>query len=89
MCENWSLILTEEHRLWASEKRVLWRIFGPKTGEVNRRLEKLRNLYSSPDVIRVIKLKKVRWVEYEARMQEKRNACRVLVEKSEETTWKT
>jgi hypothetical protein len=55
-CETWSLTLREEHRL-----RVLRRIFGPKRDEVTgdwRKLhneEELRNLYSSPNIIRMIK----------------------------------
>jgi hypothetical protein len=40
-CETWSLILREEHRLMASENRVLWRIFGPTAGEVTGGWRKL------------------------------------------------
>jgi hypothetical protein len=52
--------LREEHRLRAFENRVLRRIFGPKTDEVTeewRKLhnEELRNLYTSPNIIRIIK----------------------------------
>jgi hypothetical protein len=59
-CETWSLILREEHRLRLSENRVLRRIFGPKRDEVTgewRKLhnEELRDLYSSPRIIRIIK----------------------------------
>jgi hypothetical protein len=63
------LILREEHRLRVFENRVLSRIFGPKKDEVTggwRKLhnEELRNLYSSPSIIRIIKSKRIRWAEH-------------------------
>jgi hypothetical protein len=59
------------HRLGVFENRVLWTIFGPKREEVTgvwRKLhnEKLHNLYSSPDIIRFIKQRRMRWAEHEA-----------------------
>jgi hypothetical protein len=59
-CETWSLTLREEHRLRVFENRVLRKIFGPKRDEVTgewRRLrnEELNDLYSSPNIIRVMK----------------------------------
>jgi hypothetical protein len=61
----WSLTLREEHRLRAFEDRVLRRIFGPKRDEVTgewRKLhsEELHNLYSSPDIIRQVKSRRIR-----------------------------
>jgi hypothetical protein len=59
-CETWSLTLREEHKLRVFENKVLRRIFGPKNYEVTagwRKLhnEELRDLYSSPSIIRIIK----------------------------------
>jgi hypothetical protein len=64
-CETWSLALREECRLRVFENEVLRRIFGPKRDEVTgewRRLhnEELYDLYSSPNIIRVIKSRKLR-----------------------------
>jgi hypothetical protein len=71
--ETWSLKLREEHGLRVLENRVLRRIFGPKRDEVTgewRKLhnEKLRDLYSSPSIIRIIKSKRMRWAGHVARM---------------------
>jgi hypothetical protein len=70
------------------ENRVLRRIFGPKRDEVTgdwRRLhnEELNDLYSSPNIIRVIKSRRMRWVGHVARMGERRGAYRILVERPE------
>jgi hypothetical protein len=82
-CETWSLTLREEHRLRVFENRVLRRIFGPKRDEATgewRKLhnEELRDLYSSPSIIRLIRLR-MRWTGHVARMGEKRYAYRLLV----------
>jgi hypothetical protein len=77
-CETWSLILREEHRLRVFENRVLRRIFGPKRDEVTggwRKLrnEELRNLCSSPSIIRVIKSRRRRrWTAHVARLERRR-----------------
>jgi hypothetical protein len=87
-CETWSLTLRKEHRLRVLENRVLRRIFGPKRDEVTgewRKLhnEELHNLYSSPDIIRQVKSRRMRWAEHVARMGEERKVYKVLVVKPE------
>jgi hypothetical protein len=64
-CESWSLTLREECRLQVFENKVLRRIFGPKRDEVTGEWRRLHNkelnaLYSSPNVIQVIKSKRLR-----------------------------
>ena len=87
-CETWSLTLREERRLRVFENRVLRRIFGPKgnkvTGEWRKLLdEELNDLYCSPDVVQVIKLKIMRWAGHVAHMVEGRGIYRVVVGKPE------
>jgi hypothetical protein len=64
-CETWSLTLREEHRLRVFENRVLRRTFGPKREEDGswRKLhnDELHNLYSSRNIVRVIKSRRMRW----------------------------
>jgi hypothetical protein len=88
-CETGSLTLREEHRLRMFENRVVRRIFGSKRDEVTgewRKLhnEELRDLYSLPSIIRIIKSSRVRWAGHVARMGEKRNAYRLSVESQRE-----
>jgi hypothetical protein len=75
--ETWSLTLREERKLRAFENMVLRRIFGPRRKEVKgewRRLhnEELNDLYSSPNIVRVIKSRRMRWAGHVARMGEER-----------------
>jgi len=75
-------------KLRVFEKMVLRRIFGPRRDEVTgewRRLhnEKLNDLYCSPNIVRVIKSRRIRWAGHVARMGEERGAYRVLVGKPE------
>jgi len=74
-CEAWSLTLREERRLRVFENMVLRRIFGPRRDEVMgewRRLhnEELNDLYSSPNIVRVTKSRRMRWAGHVARMGE-------------------
>jgi hypothetical protein len=85
-CETLSLILREEHRLRVFENRVLRGIFGPKRDEGTEEWKKLHsgelhNLYSSSDIIRQIKSRRMRWAGHVARMGEGGNVYRVLVGK--------
>jgi hypothetical protein len=85
-CETWSLTLREEHRLF--ENRVLRRIFESKRDEVTgdwRELpnEEFNNLYSSPNIFRMMKSRRVRLAGHVARMGTKRNAYKILVGKPE------
>jgi len=70
------------------ENRVLSRVFGPKRDEVTgewRKLhnEELRDLYSLPNIMRVVKSRRMRWAGHVARMGEGRGVHRVLVGKPE------
>ena len=83
--ESWSLTLREERRLSVFEKRVLI-IVGPKRDEGTREWRKLHNeelndLYRSPNIVRVIKSRIMRWANHVARMDVRRDVYRVLVGK--------
>ena len=75
--ETWSLTFWEERKLRVFENKMLRRIFGPRRDEVTgewRRLhnEELNDLYSSPNIVRVIKSIRMRWAGHVARMGEDR-----------------
>jgi len=87
-CETWSLTLREERRLTVFENRVLRRIFGAKRDEVTGEWRKLHNeeltyLYCSPNIVWVIKWRRMRWAGYVARMGERRGIYSVMVGKPE------
>jgi len=82
------LTLREERKLRVFENIMLRRIFGHRRDEVTgewRRLhnEELNDLYSSPNIVRVIKSRRMRWAGHVARMGEKLRVYRVLVGKPE------
>jgi TPP-dependent pyruvate/acetoin dehydrogenase alpha subunit len=86
--ETWSLTLREECRLRVFENRVLRKIFGPEWDEVKGEWRRLHNkelyaLYSSPNIIRAIKSRRLTWA--------RRGAYRVFNGKSrgKETARKT
>ena len=81
-CEIWSLTLREERRLRVFNNRVLRRIFGPKRDEVTaewRKLhnEKLNDLYSSPNIFQVIKLRRATWTGHVTHLGESRVVYRL------------
>ena len=82
------MILKEERRLRVFENRVLRRVFGPKRDEVTgerRELhnEELTDLHSLPNIVRVVKSRRMRWAGHIARMRKGRGVHRVLVGKPE------
>jgi hypothetical protein len=78
--------LREEHRLRVFENRVLRRVFQPKRDEVTGEWRKLHNeelndLYSLPNIVRVVKSRRMRWAGHVLRMGQERGVHRVLVGK--------
>jgi hypothetical protein len=71
-CETWSLTLREERRLRVFENMVLMQVFGRKRGEVTGNGENyiMRSLgiYSLPNIVRVVKSRRMRWAGHVARM---------------------
>ena len=83
----WSFTLKEERRLRVFEIMVLRRILGPQRNEVTGEWRKLHNedlneFYSSPNIVRVIKSKRMRWVGHVVRMGEERGVYRVSVDET-------
>jgi hypothetical protein len=81
--------LREKRRLGVFENRRLWRIFGPKGDEVTggwRKLhtEELSDLYSSPNIVWVIKSRIMKWAGHVARMGERTSVNRVFAGTPEE-----
>jgi len=84
-CEIWSLTIREECRIRVFKNKILRQIFGPKRDENGewRRLhnEKLHSFYRSPNVIRVIKSRRLRWAGLVTRLEEGRSAFKILTGK--------
>ena len=81
-------MVADTERLRVLENRVLRRVFGPKRDEVTGEWKKLHNeelsdLYSFPNIVRVVKSRRMSWAGYVARMGEGRGVHRVLVGKPE------
>ena len=87
-CETWSLTLREERKLRLSENVVLRRIVRSKRDEVTGKWRKLHNeeldLYTSLNILRVIKSRRMRQAGHVAGMGERRGVYRVLAGKPEE-----
>ena len=76
-CKTWSLTLREEHILRVFENKVLRKIFEAKRDEITGELRKLHNaelhpLYSSPNIIRDLKSRRLRWAGHVARTEQSR-----------------
>jgi hypothetical protein len=88
MGEAWSLTLRKERRLKVFDNRVLRGVFGPKRDQVTGEWRKLHNeeingLYSLPNIVRVVKSRRMRWAGHVARMGEGTGVHRVLAGKPE------
>jgi hypothetical protein len=83
--ETWSLTIREKCRLRVFENRILRRIFGLKRYEngdwKSLHNEELHNLYRSPNIVRVIKSRRLRWASHVVRMKEDRSAFKILAGK--------
>ena len=84
-CETWSLTLREERRLRVFKNKILRRIFGNKRDENGkwRRLhnEEYHSLYHSPNIVRLIKSRRLRWSRHVARMEDDRSFFKILTGK--------
>jgi hypothetical protein len=88
--------MRDEFRPRVFENRVLRRILGPKGDEVTGEWRRLHNnelyaVYSSPNIIRVVKSRRLRWAGHVARMGKRRGTYMILVGETleKETTWRT
>ena len=81
-CETLSLTLREESRLRVFENRILRRIFGPRRDENGEwrilHNQELNSLYRSPNIVRVIKSRRLRWAGHVARKEEGRSPFKIF-----------
>jgi hypothetical protein len=80
--------LREECRLRGFENSMLKRVFEPRRDKVTGEWKKLYNeglndLYSSPNIVSVMKMRRMKWAGHVAHMGKRRDVCRVLVGKPE------
>ena len=85
-CETWTLTLREEKRLRVFQNKVLWKIFGPKRDDQTGEWRKLHNgelhdLYGKPDIIGIVKSRRLRWAGHVTRMGNERGTWKLLVGK--------
>jgi hypothetical protein len=85
-CGTWFFRSRKEYRLRFIENRLRRKIFGTKEDEeigAWRRIhkEELHEFFSLPNIIRMIKSRRLKWAGHVARMWERRNTCRILVGK--------
>ena len=87
-CETWTLTLREDQRLQVFENKFLREIFGPKRDDQTSEWRRLHNselhdLYGKPDIIRIVKSRRLRWTGHVTRMGNERGAWKLLVGKPE------
>jgi hypothetical protein len=87
-CETWSVTFREKHRLRVFENSVLRNIFESKRNDmtglwINLQKQKFDDLYSSPNIIRVIKLRRLRWTGHVACMGDMRSAYVIVIGRPE------
>jgi hypothetical protein len=88
-CDTWLFTLRKERRLRVLENRVPRKIFGPMRDEVTEywrkfHTEELNDPYSSINIFRIIKSRRMRWVGHVERMGDRKGIYRVMVGKPEE-----
>jgi len=83
-CESWSTTLADEHKLRVFENKILRKIYGPKRDEMTGEWRRLHNdelygLYDSPNVVKIMKSRRLRWADHVSRMEKKGRLYSILV----------